>query len=87
MNHQRLLQTVVCLGLVALSLAGCAGAQVEPTTTPASVSPTAIETLTPFPPTPTPIPPTPTPAMRLDGKRVLFVIYERFQESEYSVPR
>lgn len=54
MNHQRLLQTMVCLGLVTLSLAGCAGAQVELTTSPAitystqeSVSVTPVPTAQP----------------------------------------
>ena len=85
MNRRRLLERMACLGLVALLLVGCAGAQVEPTAPPSPIPTTA--TPTPVPGTPTPIPPTPTPLKRLDGKRALFVIYDRFQEDEYGIPR
>jgi len=53
MNRRRLHQQMVCLGLVALLLIGCSGAQ----------------------------------ATRPDSKRALFVVYERFEESEYGIPR
>ena len=85
MNRRHLPQPIACLGLVALLLVGCAGAQVEATATPSPVPPTA--TPTPVPGTPTPTPPTPTPMKRLDGNRALFVIYDRFHEGEYGIPR
>jgi protease I len=80
MNRRHLPQQMACLGLVALLLVGCAGAQVETTATPSPIPPTA---------TPTPVPGTPTPTTmkRLDGNRALFVIYDRFHEDEYGVPR
>ena len=55
MNNRKLLQQTFGFILIVLMLAGCGGAQAEPTPTP--VPPTA----TPIPPTPTPVPPTPTP--------------------------
>jgi len=72
-NRQQLLQQMVCLGLVALLLVGCGGVQVEPTARP-----------TPAPPTPTA---KPTLVTRPDAKRALFVIYARFEETEYGIPR
>jgi protease I len=87
MNRQQLLLQMVCLGLVALLLVGCGGAQVEPTAMPTPIPSTPTATVTPVPPTPTSIPLTPVPMTRLDGKRALFVIYERFEDNEYGIPR
>lgn len=36
---------------------------------------------------PTPVPPIPTPVTELGAKRALFVIYPRFEEDEYNIPR
>jgi len=71
---------MACLAIAVSLLAGCAGAQVEPAATPTPPSPTPTET-------PTPVPPPATPLARLDGKRALFVIYDRFQEDELGIPR
>jgi protease I len=79
MNDHRW-QELVCLGLVALLAAGCGGMAVEPTAT-------ALPSPTHLPPTPTPIQATSTPMARLDGRQALFVIYERFEDNEYGVPR
>jgi protease I len=56
-----------------LLLTGCAGAQPQPT--PTTAPPTATATITP----------SPTPK-NIAGKRVLFVIYQQFEEREYGVP-
>jgi protease I len=69
-------QQWICLALVALLAAGCGGLGFEPTATPTVV-----------PPTPTPIPATSMPLVRLDGKRVLFVIYDWYEDDEYGIPR
>jgi protease I len=67
-------QVVVCLALAAVLAAGCAGLGVEPTATPR-------------PPSPTPIPAASVPLTRLDGKQVLFVIYNWYEDNEYGIPR
>jgi protease I len=74
-------QAVVCLALVAVLAAGCGGLEVEPTATPPPPSPTSVPTM------PAPTGPTSTPMARLDGKRALFVIYERFEDNELGIPR
>ena len=76
--------TIILIGL--LLLTACLP-QAGPTATPVPIPPTPTATVTPVPPTPTLIPPTPTPMTRLDGKRALFVIYERFEDNEYGIPR
>ena len=78
-HHWR--QALVCLTLVALLAAGCGGLGVEPTATPPLPSPTPVAA------TSTPVGSTPTPMARLDGKRALFVIYARFEDNEYGIPR
>jgi hypothetical protein len=87
MIHQQLLQQMTCLGLVALLLLGCGGAQAQSTATPMPIP------ATPTPIARAPVPPMPTPTLlstplaRLDGKQALFVIYNRFEEDEYGIPR
>jgi protease I len=80
MNRRQLLEPMACLGLAVLLLAGCAGSQVEATATPTPLPPTPTAT-------PTAVPPPSTGLARLDGKRALFVIYDRFHEDELGVPR
>jgi transcriptional regulator GlxA family with amidase domain len=36
--------------------------------------------------TTSPLPPIPTPMTRLDGQRVLFVVYDHFSQSEFDIP-
>ena len=69
MNRQQLRQSMICLSLVVLLLAGCGGVQAGPTAVP------------------TPVPPIPTPVTEPGAKRALFVIYPRFEEDEYNIPR
>ena len=88
MNYQRLLQYTICLALIVLLLVGCGDPQVQPTTTPMPIPATRTPTArTAVPPTPAPVSLASTPLTRLDGKRALFVIYNRFQEDEYGIPR
>jgi len=91
MNHQQLLPPMFLLSLAALLLAGCSGAQVEPTAISTPMPPTSTPvppTPTPVPPTPTPVPPTPTPTpASIAGKQALFIIQEHFNASEYNRPR
>ena len=78
MNRQQLLRQMACLGLAVLLLAGCGGAQVEPTTTPTPLPTISTATRTPVPP---------TPMRTLEGQQALFVLYELFEEQEYGEPR
>lgn len=80
MEYHRLPGQLARLTLIALLLAGCNGAPVEPTAIPTSVPPTPVPTRS----TPSP---TPLPMRTLEGKRSLFVIYEQFEEREYGEPR
>ena len=88
MNHQQFLQQMTCLGLTALLLLGCGGAQLQSTATPMPIpaTPTPIARA-PVPSTPIPISLESTPLARLDGKQALFVIYNRFEQDEYGIPR
>jgi protease I len=72
---------LVWLALVPLVAASCGGLGVEPTPTAVPASPT------PIPRTPKSVAVTSTPMARLDGRRALFVIYRRFEDNEYAVPR
>ena len=88
MNCRQFLQYLSSFGLAILLLAGCSSAPVEVT-----ASPTPLPTASPTPPpTASPAPtatltpvvqPTPTPT----AERVLFVIFDQFEELEYGEPR
>jgi protease I len=88
MNRQQLLQQMTCLGLTALLLIGCGGTQVEPTATPIPIPATQTPTArAAAPPAPAPVSLASRPLTKLSGKRALFVIYNRFQQDEYELPR
>lgn len=59
MNRQQLRQSMICLSLVVLLLAGCGGVQAEPTADPTPVP--SIPAPTSIAAAPTPVPATPTP--------------------------
>lgn len=86
MNRQQIHHLMTCLGLVALLLVGCGSTQVQETATPIPIPATpTLTSAAPVPPKPAPT--WSTPLTRLNGKRALFVLYNRFQEDEYSIPR
>jgi protease I len=86
MSRQQITHRIICLGLTALLLVGCGSVQVQPTATPIPIqeTPTSVS-VAPVPTTPAPT--LSSPLTRLDGKRALFVLYSRFQQDEYSIPR
>jgi hypothetical protein len=64
MNHQKSLQQVLGVTLVALTLVGCSAATpVPPTATPTAALPTLTPTAVPPTPTATALPATPTPTL------------------------
>ena len=88
MSLQRISHRVLGLTLTVLLLVGCGGTQVEPTATPIPIPATRTPTArAAAPPTPAPVSLASTPLTKLNGKRALFVIYNRFQEDEYGIPR
>jgi protease I len=86
MNRRQMHHLMTCLSLIALLVLGCSSARVQSTATPILIQATPpLASAVPVPTTPAPT--WSTPLTRLDGKRALFVLYNRFQEDEYSIPR